>query len=753
MAINIKKLSSVRSKIVAIIILSIVALSILIYVISTSLLLKSYHHIERDQTVQNVGRASDAVANTVAQLTVKLTDWAWWDDTYKFIQDNNDAYIESNLGMGSISNLKINTIVFIDSNKEIFFKKMINFSTKENLSSDSIGQYVEANKQLLSLSKKDSRVSGLVSLPEGTMLISALPILNSDGEGAVHGTLLFGKFLDSEMVSSLGELTHLSVQTYPHEGSLLPEDVSTAKKNLLQQKVFTQPLSRESIGGYTILRDIYDKPILILKVETPREVYNQGLRTFYYFMIIASVAILGFGVTIILLIEIFFTSRFSRLSKEVESIGETKDFSGRILERNKDEFGILATTINKMLAALASSQEAQKQSNINLKEQVLETEKSKLAILNLLEDIEEEKRKVEVTVVERTKELSSEKARLLASINSLSFGFIIADTKDNIILKNKAMIELLNIPETHTVTIADITRIFGEHMNFKNEMERCNKNKKICEIKDIIFGSKILRGFVAPIIDETETIGYVLLFEDITEAKVIERSREEFFAVASHELRTPLTAIRGNMAIFRDYSDTMEAQEKKEIIDDTYDASVRLIGIVNDFLDTSRLEQGKTTFKKEPIDLLPIIRETCSDLDTLAKSKSLTLTFVEPKGSIPAVFADHDRTKQAISNFVDNAIKYTEKGSVTITVKKEGDRVSVYVTDTGKGISPENQPLLFRKFQQAGEEMLARDVSKSTGLGLYITKLVIEAMGGAVGLEKSVLGQGSTFKLSIPIAR
>ncbi len=479
---------------------------------------------------------------------------------------------------------------------------------------------------------------------------------------------------------------------------------------------------------------------------------------------IQKIVIIAISLSVILvsIILIVFAVLFSRkiagplveLSTVAQKISEgdlNLELHSTILKKN-DEIGSLARSFSAMLGNLREKIHEVEKRIQESTEANIDLNKSKSAILNLLEDIDEEKKKVEETVIIRTKELSAEKARLLASINSLSFGFIIADMEDHIILKNKAITDLFGFAEGDTVTIDNVSALLGEHFDLKMQVEQCFKDKAACELKEIIFGTKFLRGIIAPVLAEggAGNIGYVFLLEDITEAKVVERSREEFFAVASHELRTPLTAIRGNMSTFKDYGDTMDEKEKKEIITDTYDASIRLIGIVNDFLDTSRLEQGKTTFKKEPVDLLLVIRETVKDLDTLAKTKSLTLSFVEPTEPIPLAMTDQVRIKQVISNLIDNAIKYTEKGSVTVTVEKGENIVAVSVTDTGKGISPQNQSLLFRKFQQAGEEMLARDVSKSTGLGLYITKLVIEAMGGKVELAKSALGEGSTFRLTVP---
>lgn len=432
----------------------------------------------------------------------------------------------------------------------------------------------------------------------------------------------------------------------------------------------------------------------------------------------------------------------------------------KILERQlKRVFGSLEKVPSGLepLLQLVSNTYDGADEDRRLIERSLEISSKELGDLNkqafkLLKDLDEEKKKVEGVVVERTKELSSEKARLLASINSLSFCFVIAGNDHSVLLKNKATIDLFGIRGDEKISIDYISQLLG--FDIKTEVEKCLSGGKVCEIKEIIFGKKSLRGIIAPVIEETnETIGYVFLLEDITEAKVIERSREEFFAVASHELRTPLTAIRGNSQMIQDmYKEKIVDKDMADMISDIHEASVRLIGIVNDFLDTSRIEQGKVSFKKEKIDALSIVRGTTKDILPLAEARHLSLVFLEPQTPIPFVLGDDVRLKQAISNLIDNAVKYTEKGNISVSIEQVGQTVAVTVKDTGIGISPENQSLLFRKFQQAGEQMLARDVSKSTGLGLYISKLIVEGMGGTISLVTSALGEGSTFRITMPIA-
>lgn len=388
----------------------------------------------------------------------------------------------------------------------------------------------------------------------------------------------------------------------------------------------------------------------------------------------------------------------------------------------------------------------------------------RIATMNLLEDLDAEKKKVEDKVREKTRELREEQARLLASINSLSFGFIIADTNNKVIVKNAALSTILELTEEPT-SVQDIVDSFKGVASgldaLSHSCRECIDLKKAVELKEISHGKKYLRVFCTPVItkngdgadSEGKAIGYVVLVEDVTEAKIMERSRDEFFAVASHELRTPLTAIRGNAdMILSMFADKIVDNDMKEMLQDIDVSSVRLIAIVNDFLEVSRLEQGRFEIKKENFNVSDVIEKVLFDLTTMVKQKGLSIAYTAPASPLPAVYADKSRTEQILINLVGNATKFTKEGGITITTSTVDGFIGIRVTDTGAGISEQNQSLLFRKFQPAGEQMLARDVTQSTGLGLYISKLIISSMGGTIGLEKSEPGKGSTFVFTLPIA-
>ncbi len=373
---------------------------------------------------------------------------------------------------------------------------------------------------------------------------------------------------------------------------------------------------------------------------------------------------------------------------------------------------------------------------------------------------------IEKQVADRTRQLWEERARMFASINSLHMGFIVADAKNEIIVKNPAVSELLKINDSE-ITVAKLAEEFKANFDLMAECAKCIEKSASWGKDDVYYKDKFLRVFLTPVVPEEVdkfkgfsneeiegAIGYVLLIEDVTNEKQLARAKDEFFAVASHELRTPLTAIRGNTSLIMDYySEKIQDPDLKEMVSDMHESSIRLINIVNDFLDASRLEQGKVQFKKDEVDLLSVMKGSVSELGELANQRNLKVTLDESGFKEIKVLGDSERISQIADNLLGNAIKFSKAGDIKIGFTNIGENIKVTVTDSGAGISPANKRLLFKKFQQAGEKVLARDTTKGTGMGLYISKLLAEGMGGKIYLESSELGKGSTFAFELPMKK
>jgi signal transduction histidine kinase len=253
--------------------------------------------------------------------------------------------------------------------------------------------------------------------------------------------------------------------------------------------------------------------------------------------------------------------------------------------------------------------------------------------------------------------------------------------------------------------------------------------------------------------------GVIVLLHDITRRKKLDQAKDEFLSIASHELRTPLTAIRGNTELLRSYfKNRIQDADFADIVEDIHFSAKRLIEIVTTFLQTSRLEQGKIQFSIEKLAVNQILSDIVKRFKPFAEQKNIFITAREVDGDL-FIRADRIRVDEVLTNLVGNAIAMTNSGLITVTAARHDNAITISVTDTGRGISPEQQGLLFKKFQQINDNLYSReymhnpysrDTSQGTGLGLYISRLLVEAMGGTIYLEKSEVGKGSVFSFTLP---
>lgn len=243
--------------------------------------------------------------------------------------------------------------------------------------------------------------------------------------------------------------------------------------------------------------------------------------------------------------------------------------------------------------------------------------------------------------------------------------------------------------------------------------------------------------------------GAVAAFQDITNLYEVDRLKNEFVSIVSHELRTPLTSIKGSLQLLLTDLPTLDP-DHRILMDVALSNTDRLVRIINDILDISKIEAGKLELNPRPYDVLKLVNHSIQSVGQIAKGSSVTLTPVIP-ADIPKVKADPDRTIQAIVNLLSNALKYAPaKSAVTIEARPQPPGfVTLAVTDQGRGIAADKLHQLFQKFQQID----GADTRKfhGTGLGLAITKALVEMQGGSVGVT-SETDKGSTFTITIPVA-
>ena len=259
----------------------------------------------------------------------------------------------------------------------------------------------------------------------------------------------------------------------------------------------------------------------------------------------------------------------------------------------------------------------------------------------------------------------------------------------------------------------------------------------------IIFGYQLVRSVIREIELRAE------LEKAYVELERIDKAKTEFLSIASHQLRTPLSVIKGYISMILEKTYGEIPEKIKQPLGNVYVSNDRLVKLVNDLLDITRLEMGRIELSLEKAHLEEIISSVVEEMKVTAEKKGLYLKYESPKIPLPETSIDKNKIRQVILNLVDNAIKYTQKGGVTVKVRKMNSEVRIEVRDTGVGMSKEEIGNLF--------EIMARGRAgfqywtEGAGLGLYIAKKFLEMHGGRIWAESPGKDKGSTFYIELPV--
>jgi signal transduction histidine kinase len=228
----------------------------------------------------------------------------------------------------------------------------------------------------------------------------------------------------------------------------------------------------------------------------------------------------------------------------------------------------------------------------------------------------------------------------------------------------------------------------------------------------------------------------------------LDKAKDEFVSMASHQLRTPLTSVKGCISMVLDGDAGKVPKSQRNLLDEAFTSSERMVHLINDFLNVSRLRTGKFLIEKRPVDLPKVVEQELDGLSANAKSRNLSFVYKQPKG-FPILDLDEDKMRQVIMNFADNSIYYSaEYSRINVSLSVEGKNAVFTVKDTGIGVPRAEQSQLFSKFYRASNARKQRP--DGTGVGLFLAKKVIDAHDGKVIFE-SVEGKGSTFGFRLPL--
>jgi signal transduction histidine kinase/DNA-binding response OmpR family regulator/HAMP domain-containing protein len=456
-----------------------------------------------------------------------------------------------------------------------------------------------------------------------------------------------------------------------------------------------------------------------------------------FFTIVSGLAVVGLG----LVGFIIYSARRTILDPLTELTWsahriEQGDFTAAQQTLREDEIGVLINSFARMVLAIQAREK------------------------ELAHALTESRELASVTAESRRR-VEAAHADLLATLETTPAALLIFNLDGSVRLRNRAATEVLGIEPTNP----ELRR------NYWSRFKRVAKDGSVIPENQWV-SVRALRGETvtnheleihhpdgrvypiiasgAPLKNELGHVtGAVVAFQDLSHVREVDRMKEEFVSIVSHELRTPLTSIRGSIQLVLGDPGSVPDQEHRGLLQIALNNCERLVRIINDILDVSKIESGNLVLHRKPVNVSDLVRQSIDVVSGAARNANVTVAAKMPAGLRP-VMVDPDRIVQAIVNLLSNAVKFAPAGS-TVTVAASGTDhvVTIAVSDEGEGIAPENLNRLFRKFQQVDSSSSRR--RGGTGLGLAITKALVEQHGGQIYVD-SELNKGTRFSLTLPVA-
>jgi len=432
---------------------------------------------------------------------------------------------------------------------------------------------------------------------------------------------------------------------------------------------------------------------------------------------------------------------------------EKGNLNYKVGTNSKDEIGQLSRAFDKMTATIKKSRaEVDRKVEDQTKEifsKQKDLENQQKAVLNILEDVEAEKENV-----------AKERDKIDAILHSIGDGVFVVDIDLKITVFNQIAADLCgyNVEEAVGKKYDKVLEFVYEkdgktNDKFIKEAMATGKIKEMSNHTNLIRkdGSKIaVADSAAPLVDrDGKVIGCVVVFRDVTKEREVDKMKTEFVSLASHQLRTPLSAIKWflEMVLVGDAGKINE--EQRDFLQQAFDSNERMVKLVNNLLNVSRIETGRLALEPKPTDLIKLATDAVKELTPLIKAHNKQFKFIKPK-TLPKINIDSKLVFQVIANLLSNAIKYTEhKGKIELKIELMKTEILITVQDDGIGIPKEQQQKVFQKLFRA-DNVVAKD-TEGTGLGLYVAKSVVESSGGKIGF-RSELGKGSTFWFTLPLS-
>ena len=392
-------------------------------------------------------------------------------------------------------------------------------------------------------------------------------------------------------------------------------------------------------------------------------------------------------------------------------------------------------------------------------------------------------RQASQTVTRLQEVIETEQKKLNAMVESMNEGVVMTDKDYRIVVVNPAAKQAVRIGDKKDVSIFDFIDHLEGRFDIRGKLEESVKLDKVLSSQDVLLGDRVFQIFVSPVksnigLDKDQVIGGVVIFHDITKEKEIEKMKEDFISMMVHELRSPLNGIFMITQMMEKVKKVKDIKEYSRNVNLVMNSTDSMLRIVNDLLDAAKLESGKFEIHLAPADLAEMINDRVDFFSAQAKDSGLRLSAQVSQNFPKEVMLDAARIQQVLNNLISNSLKFTHEGGTVLVQAFEhvaggdmaqeaktagidwmvknntgavilpGRSIVVAVTDSGQGIAKNNIPNLFNKFVQ----FQAKTVQKGTGLGLVISKGIVEAHKGLIGVA-SEEGIGTTFYFHLPLSQ
>lgn len=696
---------SLHEKTLIFLCLTLVSLIGVVYLASSEILVSSLKTAEEQSARQSLQGILNVVAKDQEAFTARFNDWSAWDDFYAFVKDRNEAFIKSNLIVESLSNLRINFIGVVNIKGQIIFSKKIDFKQKvfQPLSSD-LSKFLAPNSLLITYPKSNRKLTGVVLSSEGAMLVTAHPILPSHGKGQVRGSIIFGRYLNSDAIDDLSKITRFSIQQYPLNQTKVPADIQQIRSILSPQNpIFIQPLNQKLLVGYVLLSDVAQNPALILKVEIPREVYQQVESSQRNLMI--SIVLLGclFGFLTLLLLKKTVLDRLSHLSRGVRQIQTSQNLSLRLPAVGHDEISSLTDQINQLLETLEKSQ-----GEVNdALAQVTQTNGELHNTVERLQTEIEERHRVEAVLRESEEKLKTQAQCLEQTLGELQ----------------QTQLQLVQSEKMSSLgqLVAGIAHEINNPVNFIYGNLRHAK----LYIHDLV---QVVQLYRQEYPDGTPKLEAAI---DASELEFVMTDLPQIF----DSMEVGAERIRDIVNSLRIFSRLDEAEVKAVNLHDGLDSTLLIL--------QRRLEANSANPG------ILVVRNYADLPFVECYAGQMNQVFMHILVNAIDAIEQARETKQAAKRSKDAGIvsRIAERLSSTITIQTRHvamDLIEIRISDSGVGMSEEVKSRLFDPF------FTTKPIGKGTGLGLSISYQVVVAKHQGTLECHSILGKGTEFVITIP---